>query len=78
MPVKQLTLIRKPVKVASGSVTQDRIPPLKMAARDLVVMNQAKADLMAAHLGSKMAAEEAERQPPHLIPLCNLPLDCGR
>ena len=37
--------------------------------------DQAKADLMTAYFSSKMATEESERQPSHLTPLCNLPLD---
>ena len=63
------------MKQQQGTVTQNRIPPLKTAAGDLVVTNQAKVDLMDAHFSSKMATEEPERQPPHLTPLCNLPLD---
>ena len=46
-----------------------------MAAKNLVVTNQAKADLMAAHYSSRMVTEESERQPLQLTPLCNLHLD---
>ena len=63
------------MKQQQDIVTQDRISPLKTAAGDLVVTNQTRADLMAAHFSSKVATEEPERQPPHLTLLCNLPLD---
>ena len=55
------------VKQQSDTVTQNRIPPFKTEAGDLVVMNQAKADLLATHF--KIATKEPERQFPHLTSL---------
>ena len=63
------------MKQQQETVTQDRIPPFMIAARNLVIKNQAKADLITAHFNFKMATEEPERQPPYLNPLYNLPLD---
>ena len=63
------------VKQRQGTVTQERIPPLKTAAGGLVVANQAKAELLAAHFSSKMTTMEPERQPPRLTHLCDQPLN---
>ncbi|XP_050730057.1 uncharacterized protein LOC127005333 [Eriocheir sinensis] len=52
------------VKERQGTVTQDRIPPLKTPAGGLAVKNQDKADLLATHFNSKMTVEEPDRQPP--------------
>ena len=63
------------VKQRQGTVTQERIPPLRTAAGDMEVTNQAKAELLAAHFSSKMATEEPNRQPPRLPRLGNQTLD---
>ena len=63
------------VKQRQGTVTQERIPPLKTAAGNLVVANQDKAELLATHFSSKMTTEEPNRQPPHLPRLCDQMLD---
>ncbi len=59
------------VKQRQGTVTQDRIPPLKTAAGGLAANNQEKAELLAAHFSGKMATEESERQAPNLTRLCH-------
>ena len=63
------------VKQRQGIATQERIPPLKTRAGSLAVTNQAKADLLAEHFSSKMTTEEPNREPPHLLPLCDTRLD---
>ena len=63
------------IKQRQGTVTQERIPPLKTAAGELVTANQDKAELLAAHFSNKMTTEEPEREPPHLPRLCDRTLD---
>ena len=63
------------VKQNQGTITQERIPPLKTATGNLAVANQAKAELLAAHFSGKMTTEEPDRQPPQLTRLCDHTLD---
>ncbi|XP_050691050.1 uncharacterized protein LOC126982782 [Eriocheir sinensis] len=62
------------VKERHGTITQDRIPPLKTPAGGLEVKNQDKADL-ATHFTSKMTVEEPDRHPPLLPRLGNFVLE---
>ncbi|XP_045112274.1 uncharacterized protein LOC123505177 [Portunus trituberculatus] len=63
------------VKQRQGTVTQERIPPLKTASGNLAVANQDKAELLAAHFSGKMTTEEPDSQPPQLTRLCDVTLD---
>ena len=63
------------VKQRQGTVTQERIPPLRAAAGHLVVANQDKAALLAEHFSGKMSTDDPERQPPRLTRLCDQSLE---
>ena len=63
------------VKQKQGTVMQERIPPLRTTDGGLLVTNQDKAELLAAHFSSKMTTEEPDRRLPHLTRLCDRALD---